>query len=100
MTEKGTNDEFLGDLPEVAPSRKMYTIFIDEEKGKPNHEFVGVNGNFYQVKRGCDVEVPEEVIGVLRNCVATRYVPTTDPATGAITLTPQQYYSVPFRIVK
>lgn len=100
MAQTVTNDEFKVDVDNIPTTRKMLTIFIDEEKGKPNHEFVGVNGNFFQIKRGVEVEVPEEVVGVLRNSVATRYVPTTDPTTGAITLTPQQYYLTPFRVIK
>lgn len=100
-----TNNEFelsdiegLGEeLPKSEPTR---IIFVDEEKGAPNYIFVGVNGKFYQIKRGVEVPVPQSVVNVLSDSVATCYVPTTDPVTNVITLIPQKRYITPFRVIK
>lgn len=85
----------------VAPKkRKMYTIFVDEEENQLNYVFVGVNGKGYQIPRGIDVEVPEEVIEVLKNAQATRLVQTTNPVTGLIDSREQTFSRIPYRIVR
>lgn len=102
MAEVAKNKEFelnIGEAVEV-PKRKMVTIFIDEEKGKPNYEVVGVNGKMYQIQRGVDVEVPEEVVHVLNNAIATRYVKTVNRTSGLEELVPQNYLLTPFRVIR
>ncbi len=81
-------------------SRKMYTIFVDEEENQPNFITVGVNGKVFQIMRGVDVDVPEEVIEVLKNAIATRLVQTTHPVTGLIESREQSFNRVPYRIVR
>ena len=106
---KETMDEFGLGLDATAPvedvkpagkKRRMFTIFIDEEENEPNFAKVGVNGNFFQIPRGMDIEVPEEVIEVLKNSVATRLVQTTNPGTGLIESREQSYTRIPYRIVR
>ena len=46
--------------------KKMFKVHLPKSRYE-THRFVGVNGAFYQVKRGVDVEVPEAVYEVLRN---------------------------------
>jgi hypothetical protein len=80
----------------TAPRR---VIVIDEEEGKPNYEVVGVNGKVYQIQRGIEVAVPEEVIGVLNNAVASRLVQVKLPD-GRVDRQLRKYQSIPFRIVR
>lgn len=71
-------------------------IMIDQERDKPNYEYVGVNGKGYQIQRGIEVEVPASVVGVLENAIATRSV--TD-ANGKV-VGYQDYHAVPFRVIR
>lgn len=101
-TTQPANTEFNVNIDTTVAAkvtRKMATIFIDEEKGKPNFEVVGVNGKMFQIRRGVDVEVPEEVLHVLKNAVGTRYVKRTNDKTGLEELVPQQFNTVPFRVI-
>lgn len=103
-----SNDEFGLNLEEPvakkdskkAPAKKLYTIFVDEEENQPNFIPVGVNGKQWQIQRGVDVpNVPEEVVEVLRNAVASRLVQTTNPVTGLIETREQSFHRIPWRIV-
>ena len=112
MGETATMDEFSAGLLEDAPAedkkavkgkkseRKLFTIFVDEEEQQPNYITVGVNGKQYQIKRGEDVDVPAEVIEVLKNATAERLVQRTNPVTGAVESTYQKYNRIPYRIVR
>lgn len=114
------NDDFgLGDLftsaaqpptpaePVQTPSKtqvaakqkqRMRKIIIDEVEGETNSEVVGVNGVFYQIQRGVEVEVPESVVEVLRNAIGTRWV-QTQRADGRVDLVPRSYSTIPWRLV-
>lgn len=100
-------DEFAVDLEEKGAgkkgkksSAKLYTIFVDEEENQPNFLTVGVNGKAWQIQRGVDVpNIPEEVIEILRNAVASRLVQTTDPVTGLVNTREQSFHRIPWRIV-
>ena len=46
--------------------RKMVTVHLFRDSGKYADDLVvGVNGKFYKVKRGVDVDVPEDVARVI-----------------------------------
>ncbi len=57
-----------------ASSKERWAIVIDEASSETeNHEvFVQVNGRAYQIQRGQEVQVPPEVIDVLKNAVIGR----------------------------
>lgn len=92
----GLGEGFSPAAPTATKKERQAVIFIDQEEGKPNYEFVGVNGKGYQIKRGEEVTVPMSVVGVLNNAIATRSVTDAD---GRISGT-QDYLAVPFRIVR
>lgn len=105
------NDDFEINLDDVAPPPgettvtevserpvRMKRIIIDEADGMPNYEVVGVNGVVYQIRRGEEVEVPESVVAVLRNAVATRYVKVTR-SDGVEDLQKRNLSSIPWRLV-
>jgi len=74
------------------------TIIIDEVEGQPNYEVVGVNGVVYQIQRGIETSVPESVVGVLRNAIATKYVKVRR-ADGLEDLQKRNLSSIPWRLV-
>lgn len=76
--------------------QRKAVIFIDMEKGYPNYQFVGVNGKGYQIMRGVEVTVPEEVVEVLKNAVATRSVTDGD---GRV-VGQQDYHAIPYRVIR
>ena len=79
--------------------KRTYTIIIDEVEDLPSHEFVGVNGKGYQIKRGEPVEVPAEVVEALKNAVTTAYRKQPHPTEpGRQILVPYQKSSVPWRL--
>lgn len=47
--------------------KKTETVYIPYVRGEETHQFVGVNGMTYQVKKGEYVEVPVEVAEVLKH---------------------------------
>lgn len=55
------------------PARVKLTVQQDGTPGAEKEIFVGVNGVGYRIKRGVEVEVPEEVALVLRDAVKTVY---------------------------
>lgn len=76
--------------------KKKAVIFIDQEEGKPNYEFIGVNGKGFQVMRGVEVTVPLSVVHVLENAVATRSI--TDDQGRVVGQ--QNYHAIPFRVIR
>lgn len=83
--------------PAAGPQKqRKAVIFIDMEKGQPNFQFVGVNGKGYQIMRGVEVTVPEEVVEVLQNAVATRSV--TDEEGRVVGQ--QDYHAIPYRVLR
>jgi len=86
--------------PFDAPKQRMYTIMVDDVKGQPNFEKVGVNGKAYQIQRGVPVPVPEEVVEVLRNATETYLVEAPHPdIPGKTTYVPRYRCAIPWRIV-
>jgi len=53
---------------------KKYRIMINEQDGELNYLPVGVNGKVYQIMRGVEVVVPEEVVDVLRNAITDKVI--------------------------
>lgn len=60
--------------------KERFAILIDEarEQGEIDPVPVSINGRMYQIKRGKVVEVPEEVIDVLRNAIEERPIVRLD----------------------
>jgi hypothetical protein len=81
-----------------ASSSPTRTIIIDEVEGGENFEVVGVNGKVYQIQRGVEVAVPQEVVEVLRTAVATRFV-KVKREDGETDLVPRQHSAIPWRLV-
>jgi hypothetical protein len=63
-------------LASAAPRKKTkkYRIMINEQDGELNYLPVGVNGKVYQIMRGVEVVVPEEVVDVLRNAITDKVI--------------------------
>lgn len=61
---------------ENAPAKEeTETIYLFEDDDKYSAPlFVGVNGRFYRVKRGVDVEVPKSVSEIIKNSMAQKKV--------------------------
>lgn len=75
-TRKAKLEERAGQLvqPKERKEVKKYRIMINEQEGELNYLPVGVNGKVYQIMRGVEVVVPEEVLGVLRNAITDRVI--------------------------
>lgn len=85
--------------PKDAPKAgRRYTIVIDEVEGAENYEVVGVNGVTHQLMRGVPIEVGEDVVEVLRNAIATRWV-KVQREDGRTDLVPRNYSTIPWRMV-
>ena len=55
-------------------TKKVIVNSIDKDQ----QVFVGLNGYGYQIKCNEEVELPEDVIAILKNSVETRYVADRD----------------------
>jgi hypothetical protein len=55
-------------------------IIIDEQDSSEGHDdvVVGVNGKAYKIKRGVEVELPLEVVEVLKNAIQGKLVKGVD----------------------
>lgn len=84
-------------IDEKAEAPKRTKIMIPSHTGPAGSDdvFVSVNGRDYLIKRDVEVEVPEEVLGALKNAVVTDYV--TDE-NGRITRE-RQVPRFPFQVV-
>jgi hypothetical protein len=63
-------------------SKERFAIMLDEARD-PNEVDpvpVGVNGRLYQLQRGVILNVPREVVGVLKTAVEDRAIPKKDSA--------------------
>lgn len=71
---KGANNKGVS-AKEAGIGNKRKTITIHPGEGETGRDDVDVfvNGYGFKIKRGKPVEVPEEVIEVLKNAVITRY---------------------------
>ncbi len=78
---------------------KTIKIMIDAVDGKSNYEVVGVNGKIYQIKRGVPVDVPPEVVEVLKNAVETRLSQSKNPRTGEMEEVRTDVPAIPWRKV-
>ena len=93
--KKGPSRSKKEPTPKAEKRRK---IIIDEVEGQPNYEIVGVNGTIYQIRRGEEMEVPESVVEVLRNAIASKYV-TVKRSDGFEDLQKRNLSSIPWRLV-
>lgn len=61
---------------ETTPAKEeTETIYLFEDDDKYSAPlFVGVNGRFYMVKRGVDVEVPKSVSEIIKNSMVQKKV--------------------------
>jgi hypothetical protein len=57
-------------------------VYESREKSDPKTVPVGVNGRAYEIKRGVQVDVPQEVVSVLTDAVVGQGVPIVDERTG------------------
>lgn len=63
--------------------KKTLEIYAKDGEDGDQDVLVGLNGVMYQIKRGETVEVPEEVLFILRNAITT--VTSPAPAGGVTT---------------
>ena len=84
------------ELPEPAKESGTVKIMIPAQNDKVGAEpvFLAVNAKTYRIVRGEEVEVPLEVIEVLKNAVETRYRQKDDG-----TLSKHYVTTTPFTIV-
>jgi hypothetical protein len=63
-------------------SKERYAIMLDEarDQNEVDPVPVGVNGRLYQLRRGVVLDVPKEVIGVLKTAVEDRAIVKKDSA--------------------
>jgi hypothetical protein len=87
----------LDETKETLKTKKLFLLVIDEQENELNYHPVGVDGNVYQIQRGVEVEVPEEVVAVLKNAVATKLV--KEYHEGKETYVPRNYSIIPYRIL-
>ena len=80
--------------------RPYRLIRVEMETEKESFLPVGHNGDTYQIRRGEAVEVPQCVVDVLNDCVASRLVEIPHPVTGEITKELRDYHSVPFQVLR
>lgn len=66
VNENEKNESQKNDAPK-AKTRKMVKVRIPRASKDQEDVFVSVNMNTYLIKRGVEVEVPEEVAEVLRH---------------------------------
>ena len=52
---------------EADPFKKLVKIKLPRVKGQRDDVMVGINGKFWQIKRGVNVDVPRPVYEVLQN---------------------------------
>lgn len=66
---------------DVLPAKRRVKIHImkTDKDGGDRDVPVGVNGKIYLIQRGVDVEVPVEVVEVLKNAIETRWEQRKDP---------------------
>lgn len=67
----------------LSGNKKTIEIYAKDGEDGDQDVLIGVNGVMYQIKRGEVVEVPEEVVLVLRNAITT--VTSPAPAGGVTT---------------
>jgi len=94
----------------LAPARKATAanrlsgrkVWIKIPKTKTEFRDVAVGHNFimYQIKRGVEVEVPEEVVHALELAVSMELTETEDPVSRRIIYVPVETQSVPFMVVR
>lgn len=82
--------------PAVAAEKKRVTIIIPSGETKANQDdvFVGYNGKGYQIKRDVEVDVPADVLEVLRRAKQTIGIQREDGS-----LEYRQVLAYPFNVV-
>lgn len=75
---------------------RMFTIILEESDGiPPTGQFVGINGRSYVIRPGEEVTVPESVLEVLNDAVAS--VPRTDGNGNVVDYRDKQ--RLPYRLI-
>jgi hypothetical protein len=84
-------------------------IHIESEEGKPNYEFLAVQGTLpngkafgheLQVQRGVDVAVPPSIVLMLRDAIATHMRQVRNPQTGLNDRVFSDRSAIPWRLIK
>jgi hypothetical protein len=106
----GVSQEQDGEVQPVEPQQivrsstdfsqqRKYDIRIELQDNEPKDFKVGVNGTVFQIWRGNVVTVPECVVGVLRNAVASKLIQI--PQTNGPPINEwQEATAVPFSILR
>lgn len=76
VKEENAQEIAEAEKKEITPAKEeTETIYLFEDDEKYSAPlFVGVNGRFYRVKRGVDVEVPKSVSEIIKNSLAQKKV--------------------------
>uniref|UniRef100_UPI00404888C2 hypothetical protein n=1 Tax=Rheinheimera sp. TaxID=1869214 RepID=UPI00404888C2 len=72
----------------------------DEESEPDTHCVLGLNGRFYQVKYGEEVEVPYGIYDILKNCKQTKYFAKKNPQTGQTEQHSKVVQRYPFSLIR
>lgn len=79
--------------------QKKIKIRIHEHSDHPPRIFVSVNGVDFTIKPGAVVEVPEAVVGVLRDAMQTKFTQVRDENTGRLRTVTNTSQAYPFEVV-
>lgn len=71
----------------------------DEESEPDTHCVLGLNGRFYQVKYGEEVEVPYGIYDILKNAKQTKYFAKKNPQTGQMEQHSKVVQRYPFSLI-
>lgn len=63
-----------GGLPGASGKRELLTIYSSSEAGGSDPVSCGINGYAFVIKRDIPVNVPTELVGMLKNCITTTYI--------------------------
>lgn len=81
--------------------RPYRRIRIEEENEMENFLPVSHNGKTYQIKRGEEVEVPQCVVDILEDAIASRLVEVgQDPVSGNKIKELRDYKRIPYQIIR
>lgn len=90
-------DQVVDGGDQVVEQPKKVVIHIPKTKDEGSDVLVAVQFKPYQIKRGVNVEVPEEVVEALKLAVETRY--EEEEVDGKPTMVPREVPSINFSIV-
>ena len=84
-----------------ASSPERWRIVIEEgrEKHAARNQFIGVNGRGYYIRRGVEVDVPPEVIEVLKHAVEIRSISITNEMGMVIDTEEREIRRFPYSVI-